>query len=125
VHLDDGIAARADRVRLAAFACPVCGFCAGPRVEHPTQRPCPDCLVDLRLLERRPAEARRVRSAIEARAEAGRVTATGLGDGRLAGRAADRRRWARRLHDAGQDDLHAALLSAFSTAFERWSASAA
>ncbi len=122
VVLDDGAEVPADRVRLAAFACPVCGICAGPAVEHPVLRPCPQCLVDLRRLERHAAEAARVRSAIEARAQAGMAEAGGLGDDRLAERARERRGWARRLRTAPPDDLHAALLSAFTNAFDRWAA---
>ncbi|HEY3764723.1 MAG TPA: J domain-containing protein [Gaiellales bacterium] len=122
VVLDDGSEVLSDRVRLAAFACPVCGICAGPAVEHPVLRPCPDCLVDLRRLERRAEEAARVRSAIEARAQAGMAAAGGLGDDRLADRARERRGWARRLRTADPDDLHAALLSAFTNAFDRWAA---
>ncbi len=122
VVLDDGSEVPADRVRLAAFACPVCGICAGPAVEHPVLRPCPDCLVDLRRLERHAAEAARVRSAIEARAQAGMAAADGLGDERLAERARDRRGWARRLRSAPAEDLHAALVSAFTNAFDRWAA---
>jgi hypothetical protein len=121
-------AARAERVRLAAYGCPVCGLCEGPadrREEAVVVRPCPQCLVDLRRLERRPAEASRVRSAIEARATAGRVRAEALGDPGLVDRAEDRRRWARRLRRAADEDLHAALLSAFGRAFERWAESPA
>lgn len=122
VVLAEGGEVAAERVRLAAFACPVCGICAGPAVERPVLRPCPDCLVDLRRLEQAPAEAVRVRSAIEARAQAGIAAAEGLGDERLAERARDRRGWARRLRSAERDDLHAALLSAFTNAFDRWAA---
>ena len=71
VILRDRGAVRAERVMLAAYQCPACGRCAGPAVERPLLRPCPDCLADLRALERRPDDTRRVRSAIEARAEAG------------------------------------------------------
>jgi len=35
-------------------------------------------------------------------------------------RARERNRWARRLVGAGPDDLHAALLSAFTNAYDRW-----
>jgi hypothetical protein len=122
VVLEDGSEVPAERVRLASFACPVCGICAGPAVEHPTVRPCPECLVDLRRLERHPAEAGRVRSAIEARAQAGMAAAGGLRDERMAERARDRRGWARRLRAAPPDDLHAALISAFTNAFDRWAA---
>ncbi len=111
---------KADRVRLAAFSCPTCGVCAGPVVASPSIRPCPDCLVDLRRLERSPAEAARIRRAIEARATAGLAAAEELGDDRFADRARERRRWARRLITAERDDLHAALLSAFGSAWERW-----
>lgn len=113
-------AVRADRVRLAAFSCPTCGACAGPRVEEPEVRPCPDCLTDLRRLERAPAEAARIRRAIEARATAGIAQAEAIDDPRFIDRARERRRWARRLVTAGPDDLHAALLSAFGSAWERW-----
>ena len=109
-----------DRVRLAAFSCPTCGACAGPLVEDPEVRPCPDCLVDLRRLERSPADAPRIRRAIEARATAGEAAAESFGDGRFADRARERRRWARRLVTAEPDDLHAALLGAFASAWERW-----
>ena len=122
VILRDGGAVRSDRVMLAAYQCPACGRCAGPAVEQPLLRPCPDCLADLRALERRPGETRRVRSAIEARAEAGLAEARALRDERLAQRAASRRRWARSLRRAGPDDLRAALLSAFTNAFDRWTA---
>jgi hypothetical protein len=125
VALAEGGAARASRVRLAEFGCPVCGLCAGPAVDRPAIRPCPDCLIDLRRLDLRPTEATRVRSAIEARAQAGRVTAVALGDASLAERAESRLRWARRLRDASDEDLHAALLAAFGRAFERWSGIAA
>ncbi len=111
----------ADRVRLAAYGCPVCGMCAGPAGEWVTVRPCPACLVDLRLLDQRPSEAGRVRSAIEARAQAGRAAADDLDNSWLAERAVNRGRWARDLRRARPDDLTAALLGAFSRAFERWS----
>jgi predicted nucleic acid-binding Zn-ribbon protein len=107
---------------LAAYQCPACGRCAGPAVERPLLRPCPDCLADLRALERRPDDTRRVRSAIEARAEAGLAEARALRDERLEQRAESRRRWARSLRRAGSDDLRAALLSAFTNAFDRWTA---
>lgn len=122
VILHDRGAVRADRVMLAAYQCPACGRCAGPAVEHPLLRPCPECLADLRALERRPGETRRVRSAIEARAEAGLAEARALRDERLEQRAESRRRWARSLRRAGPDDLRAALLSAFTNAFDRWTA---
>lgn len=113
--------ARADRVRLAAYGCPICGMCAGPRQEWVTIRPCPACLVDLRRLDQRPAEASRIRSAIEARAHAGRTLASELEHPWLMDRADDRSRWARGLRHASAEDLTAALLSAFSRAYERWS----
>ena len=122
VVLADGGEVPAERVRLSAFACPVCGICAGPAVDHPVVRPCPACLIDLRRLEQHPAEAGRVRSAIEARAQAGVVAAGGLGDEHLVERARDRGGWAKRLRMAGADDLYAALLSAFTNAFDRWAA---
>jgi hypothetical protein len=118
-------AARAERVRLAAFGCPVCGLCEGPAGVEVVVRPCPHCLIDLRRLESRPAEATRVRSAIEARATAGRATAEALAEPSLMDRAAERRRWARRLRPASDEDLHAALLAAFGRAFERWAESPA
>jgi hypothetical protein len=116
----EGGAERAERVRLAAYSCAVCGQCSGPEREHYVVRPCPDCLRDLRRLEQRPTEASRVRSAIEARSEVGRSVAAALDAPDLGQRALDRRRWARRLRQAGQDDLHAALLGAFTRAYERW-----
>lgn len=122
VILPDRGAVRADRVMLAAYQCPACGRCAGPAVERPVLRPCPECLADLRALERRPDETRRVRSAIEARAEAGLAEARVLRDERLEQRAESRRRWARGLRRAGPDDLRAALVSAFTNAFDRWTA---
>jgi len=122
VILRDRGAVRSDHVMLAAYQCPACGRCAGSAVEHPLLRPCPDCLADLRALERRPTETLRVRSAIEARAEAGLAEARALRDQRLEQRAEARRRWARSLRRAGPDDLRAALLSAFTNAFDRWTA---
>jgi len=122
VVFEDGGAERAERVRLAAYSCPVCGQCAGPERERYVVRPCPECLRDLRRLEQRPAEAARVRTAIEARAEVGRSVAAALDADDLRQRALDRRRWARRLRQAGADDLHAALLGAFTRAYERWAA---
>ena len=120
VLLEGGGAARAERVRLAAYSCPVCGMCEGPAVAAPTVRPCPGCLVDLRRLEARASEAPRVRSAIEARSQAGSAMARTLGGGGMLDRARERNRWARRLVGAGPDDLHAALLSAFTNAYDRW-----
>ena len=122
VILRDHGAVRADRVMLAAYQCPACGRCAGPAVERPVLRPCPECLADLRALERRPDETRRVRSAIEARAEAGLAEARVRRGERLEQRAESRRRWARGLRRAGPDDLRAALVSAFTNAFDRWTA---
>lgn len=122
VLLADQPAARAEHVRLAAFGCPVCGACRGPFDGHLQTRPCADCLADLDRLERRPSDAPRIRSAIEARAEAGRVAAGALGEDWLVERAVNRRRWARRLKQAEPHDLRAALLGAFSSAFERWAA---
>ena len=97
--------------------------CAGGRWTAAYRRGrVPDCLADLDRLERRPTDADRIRSAIEARAEAGRVAAAALGEEWLVERAVNRRRWARRLKQAEQHDLRAALLGAFSSAFERWAA---
>jgi hypothetical protein len=118
--VDGERAVRADRVRLAGFSCPVCGACAGPPLEQPTIRPCPDCLIDLRRLERSPRDAARIRRAIEARARAGEHEAQAIGDERMVDRAQDRRRWAQRLAVADADDLQAALLGAFGRAWERW-----
>ncbi len=111
---------RADRVRLAAYGCPICGMCGGPRQEWVTVRPCPACLIDLRRLDQRPDEAPRIRAAIEARAHAGRTMAEELEHPWLVERAAERSQWARGLKRASSDDLTAALLSAFSRAYERW-----
>lgn len=118
-------AARAERTQLAAYTCPVCGLCAGPVEAGVVVRPCPPCLIDLRRLEARPAEAARIRSGIEARAIAGRLEAERLEDAAMTDRAEARRMWARRLRQASDEDLHAALLGAFGRAFERWSESPA
>jgi hypothetical protein len=122
VLLAEGSAAPAAHVRLAAFGCPVCGACEGPVDGDVVTRPCGDCLRDLRRLERRPSEAGRIRSAIEARSEGGRATARVLDSEWLEHRAHECCRWARRLRGAGEDDLRAALLGAFTRAFERWAA---
>jgi hypothetical protein len=122
VLLADGSAAPAAQVRLASFGCPVCGACEGPVDGEVVTRPCGDCLRDLRRLEERPSEAGRIRSAIEARSEGGRATARVLESEWLEHRAHERCRWARRLRGAGEDDLRAALLGAFTRAFERWAA---
>ena len=113
-------AARAERTQLASYSCPVCGQCAGPVDDGVTIRPCPACLVDLRRMESRPAEADRVRAGIEARSTAGRMTAERLEDPGIIARAEDRERWAKRLKYADAEDLEAALLGAFGRAFERW-----
>ena len=55
-----------------------------------------------------------------AAATAGEAEADAIGDGRFVDRARERRRWARRLITAQPDDLHAALLGAFGSAWERW-----
>ena len=120
VLLAGGAAEPSARVRLAAYSCPVCGSCAGPLVEGPSIRPCPDCLVDLRLLTRRATEAERIRRAIEGRSEAGIAAARTIGDERLEERATHRRRWARRLSLADREAVHAELLTAFGRAYERW-----
>ncbi len=120
VVLADGSSEQAPRVRLAVYSCPVCGRCEGPERERYVIRPCPECLADLRRLEQRPGDARRIRAAIEARSETGRANARGLDAEDLEQRALDRRRWARRLREAEDDDLRAALLSAFGRAYERW-----
>ncbi|MDX6593538.1 MAG: hypothetical protein QOJ13_2734 [Gaiellales bacterium] len=122
VLLADGSAAPAAHVRLAAFGCPVCGACEGPVNGNVVTRPCGDCLRDLRRLEQRATEAPRIRSAIEARSEGGRATARVLDSEWLEHRAHERCRWARRLRTAGDDDLRAALLGAFTRAFEQWAA---
>ena len=125
VLLEGASAVRADRVRLAAYGCPICGFCAGPRVDNPVVRPCPPCLVDLRRLERRASEADRIRRAIEARARRAsprrRRSATAACSTAPASAGAGCAGCAR----PGPDDLYAALLSAFTRAFERWHAPAA
>jgi hypothetical protein len=123
VFLGGGGSEPSTRVRLAAFSCPVCGSCAGPHIADPSIRPCPDCLLDLRLLTRRASEAPRIRRAIEGRAETGIAAARTIGDVRLEDRATHRRRWARRLALADREALHAELLSAFGHAYERWSES--
>ncbi|HSS55690.1 MAG TPA: hypothetical protein VLK79_13665 [Gaiellales bacterium] len=122
VLLGDGSAAASHRVRLAAYGCPVCGACEGPVDGAVVTRPCSDCLRDLRRLEQRSSEGPRIRTAIEARSEAGRATARSLDSAWLGERAAERGRWARRLRLASPEDLHAALLGAFTRAFERWAA---
>ena len=120
VRLVDGNLARARRVRLAAFSCMVCGACAGPAVEHPALRPCPDCLIDLRRLEQDPDDADRIRRAMEVRATAGLATARVVGDRRLEDRARSRRGWARMLAHAEADELQRALLERFAHAYEAW-----
>jgi hypothetical protein len=120
VRLVGGPSARTQRVRLAAFSCLVCGACAGPAVEAPTLRPCPDCLADLRRLEQDAGDAPRIRRAIETRATAGVAAARALRDQRLENRARSRRRWARLLAHAEPDELHQALLERFSRAYEAW-----
>ena len=122
VLLADGSSTASHRVRLAAYGCPVCGACEGPVDGAVVTRPCSDCLRDLRRLEQRSSEGPRIRTAIEARSEAGRATARSLDSAWLGERAAERGRWARRLRLASPEDLHAALLGAFTRAFERWAA---
>ena len=76
VELEDGGERDASTLEPAAYGCPVCGLCAGPAVEHPDRRPCPDCLP---------------RSPARARARLGRGGAERAADARTA-RHPDRRR---------------------------------
>ncbi len=124
VRLADGTRAQGRRVRLAAFSCLVCGACAGPAVEQPSLRPCPDCLADLRRLEHDPDDADRIRRAMEVRATAGVATARVVEDRRLEDRARSRRGWARMLARAEPEELQRSLLERFSRAYEAWVAPA-
>ena len=102
VLLEGAAAVRADRVRLAAYGCPICGFCAGPRVDEAGRPALPATASSTCAGSSGAAsEADRIRRAIEARAEAGIAEAQALDDRSLLDRARERRRWVRRLREAG------------------------
>jgi hypothetical protein len=120
VELDDGTTRDASALELAAYGCPVCGLCAGPPVEHPAHRPCPDCLVALRRLEREPGSVEAELSALQTRARRGIRIAGELGDHGLGEEARERIRWSEGVRRRPREERRGALLAAFAHAFAVW-----
>jgi hypothetical protein len=120
VELEDGETRDASTLELAAYGCPVCGLCAGPAVEHPGHRPCPDCLLALRRLEREPGSVEAVLSALQTRARRGVRIAGELGDHGLGEEARERVRWSEGVRRRPREERRGALLAAFAHAFAVW-----
>jgi hypothetical protein len=120
VELEDGGTRDASELELAAYGCPVCGLCAGPAVEQPGHRPCPDCLTDLRRLEREPGSVEAVLTALQARARRGVRIADELGDHGLGEEARERVRWSAGVRRRPREERRGALLAAFAHAFALW-----
>jgi hypothetical protein len=120
VELEGGDVREASTLELAAYGCPVCGLCAGPAVEHPGHRPCPDCLVALRRLEREPGSVEAELSALQTRARRGVRIAAELGDHGLGEEARERVRWSEGVRRRPREERRGALLAAFAHAFAVW-----
>jgi hypothetical protein len=120
VELEDGAARDASTLELAAYGCPVCGLCAGPAVEHPGRRPCPDCLAALRRLEREPGSVETVLSELQTRARRGVRVADELGDHGLGENARERIRWSDGVRRRPREERRGALLAAFAHGFAVW-----
>jgi hypothetical protein len=120
VELDGGSTRDAATLELAAYGCPVCGLCAGPLVEHPGHRPCPECLVALRRLEREPGSTEAELSALQTRARRGIRIADELGDHGLGEEARERIRWSEGVRRRPREERRGALLAAFAHAFAVW-----
>jgi hypothetical protein len=120
VELDDGSTRDAATLELAAYGCPVCGLCAGPLVEHPGHRPCPECLIALRRLEREPGSTESELSALQTRARRGVRIADELGDHGLGEEARERIRWSEGVRRRPREERRGALLAAFAHAFAVW-----
>jgi hypothetical protein len=120
VELEDGSTRDASTLELAAYGCPVCGLCAGPAVEHPGRRPCPDCLAALRRLEREPGSVEQVLSELQTRARRGVRIADELSDHGLGENARERIRWSDGVRRRPREERRGALLAAFAHGFAVW-----
>jgi hypothetical protein len=120
VELEDGRLLDASTLELAAYGCPVCGLCAGPAVEHPGRRPCPDCLAALRRLEREPGSVETVLSELQTRARRGVRIADELSDHGLGENARERVRWSDGVRRRPREERRGALLAAFAHGFAVW-----
>jgi hypothetical protein len=120
VELEDGTTQDASALELAAYGCPVCGLCAGPAVEHPSRRPCPDCLAALVRLEREPGSVETVLSELQTRARRGVRIADELGDHGLGESARERIRWSEGVRRRPREERRGALLAAFAHGFAIW-----
>jgi hypothetical protein len=120
VELEGGDVREASELELAAFGCPVCGLCAGPAIESPGHRPCPECLTDLRRLERDPGSVDAVLRGLQTRARAGVRIASELGDEGLAAEARERVTWSNNLWRRPREERPGKLLAAFAHAFAVW-----
>jgi hypothetical protein len=120
VELEDGTTRDASALELAAYGCPVCGLCAGPAVEHPSRRPCPDCLAALVRLEREPGSVEKVLSELQTRARRGIRIADELGDHGLGESARERIRWSEGVRRRPREERRGALLAAFAHGFAIW-----
>jgi hypothetical protein len=120
VELEDGRSLDASTLELAAYGCPVCGLCAGPAVEHPGRRPCPECLAALRRLEREPGSVETVLSELQTRARRGVRIAAELSDHGLGENARERIRWSDGVRRRPREERRGALLAAFAHGFAVW-----
>ena len=124
VELEDGSQRDASTLEPAAYGCPVCGLCAGPAVEHPDRRPCPDCLAALTRLERQPGSVEAVLSELQSRARRGIRIADELGDHGLGEQARERIRWSDGVRRRPREERRGALLAAFAHGFAVWGGNA-
>jgi hypothetical protein len=124
VELEDGTRRDAGTLEPAAYGCPVCGLCAGPAVEHPDRRPCPDCLAALTRLERQPGSVEAVLSELQSRARRGIKIADELGDHGLGEQARERIRWSDGVRRRPREERRGALLAAFAHGFAVWGGNA-
>jgi hypothetical protein len=120
VELEDGRTVDATTLVLAAYGCPVCGLCAGPAVEHPRRRPCPECLAALRRLEREPGSVETVLNELQTRARRGVRIADELSDHGLGENARERIRWSDGVRRRPREERRGALLAAFAHGFAVW-----
>ncbi len=124
VELDDGSSAAPGELAPVAYGCPVCGKCAGPAVEQPALRPCPECLEELVRLERSERAVEPALRGMRSRARAGRATAAELGDSGLEELARERFRWAESVGRRPREERRGRILAAYAHAYALWAARA-
>jgi hypothetical protein len=122
VELDDGSSAAPGELAPVAYGCPVCGKCAGPAVERPALRPCPECLEELVRLERSERAVEPALRGMRSRARAGRATAAELGDSGLEELARERFRWAEAVGRRPREERRGRILAAYPHAYALWAA---